>query len=358
MLNVVPLVEVTRGDLVECIHLGAVVAVDADGRLVYSAGDPYLVSYPRSSTKPLQVLPFIESGGAEHFGFSDRQIAVMCASHAAEDVHTDTVQSILDRIGLDKSALMCGIHAPGNKAAAARLVEQGLKPTTLHSNCSGKHSGMLAMARFLGVPYEDYYAVDHPVQQRILALLSEFTDMPADQIILASDGCTVPTFGMPLYNFALGFARLVEPGRWDAKRQAACRRVVHAMQTYPEMVAGTERLDTDLMRVAKGSLMCKGGAEGYMSVGILPSAAFPRGLGVVFKIIDGDPIGRARPVATIEVLRQLGVLDDEQLAALASYRRAAVKNMRGAVVGEVRANFELHRTESAARTQEGVPTAR
>lgn len=337
MLNVAPLVNVTRGDVVECVHLGALAIVDPDGQLLHSIGDPYLVSYPRSSAKPLQVLPLIESGGAEHFGFSDREIAVMCASHCGEDYHVEAVQGILDRIGLDKSALMCGIHPPINKAAAERLAAAGEKPTTLHSNCSGKHSGMLAMARFLGIAHEGYYRPDHLVQKRIIALLSEFTDLPAEKIKLASDGCTVPTFGMPLYNFALAFARLVEPGRWPPLRQAACRRVVRAMQTHPEMVSGTARLDTDLMRVAEGSLICKGGAEGYMALGILPCPQLPRGAGIAFKVIDGDAIGRARPVATIEILQQLGILSEVQLSALAAYRTLPVTNMRGAQVGDVKA---------------------
>lgn len=341
MLNVAPLVSVTRGKLVETVHLGAMAIVDADGKLLHSIGDPQLVTFPRSSTKPFQVMPFVESGGLDHFGFGERELALMCASHCGEEFHTTTVQAMLDRIGLDKSALMCGIHAPINKAAAARLDAAGEKPTTLHSNCSGKHTGMLAMARFLGVDHEGYTEPEHPVQQRILALLSEFMDVPANTIILASDGCTVPTFGLPLYNFALGLARLVQPDRWAPARQAACRRVVHAMYTYPEMVSGTDRLDTDLMRVAGGSLICKGGAEGYLAVAVLPTAAFPRGAGIAFKVIDGDQTSRARPAITIEVLRQLGVLDKKQVKTLASYHTAPVKNGRGAVVGEVRAEFSL-----------------
>lgn len=341
MLNVAPLVSVTRGNLVESVHLGAVAIVDADGKLLHSLGDPYLVTYPRSSTKPLQVLPFVESGGLDHFGFGERELALMCASHCGEEFHITTVQGMLDRIGLDKTALMCGVHAPINKAAAAKLEESGEKPSTLHSNCSGKHSGMLAMARFLGVDHNGYTEPAHAVQQRILALLAEFVDLPAQKITLASDGCTVPTFGMPLYNFALGLARLVQPDRWQPARQAACRRIVHAMYTYPEMVSGSDRLDTDLMRVANGALICKGGAEGYLAVAVVPSATFPRGAGIAVKVIDGDQTGRARPPITIELLRQLGVLNKEQLAALAAYHRTPVKNARGAVVGEVRAEFTL-----------------
>jgi L-asparaginase II len=341
MLNVAPLVDVTRGDLTECVHLGALAVVDADGRLLHSIGDPYLVTYPRSSAKPLQVMPFIESGGAEHWGFTDRQVAIMCASHCGEDFHVQNVQSILARIGLDKSALMCGVHPPINKDAAARLAAAGQQPTTLHSNCSGKHSGMLSMARFLGVAHDGYYRPDHPVQKRILSLLCEFSDLPAEQITLASDGCTVPTFGLPLYNFALAFARIVQPDRWTPVRQAACKRVVRAMQTNPDMVSGTDRIDTDLLRAAEGSLICKGGAEGYMALAILPSAAFPRGAGIAFKVIDGDATGRARSVATIELLRKLGVLNAPQLSALAKYHTLPVNNMRGVPVGEVHADLSL-----------------
>jgi L-asparaginase II len=341
MAKVVPLVDVTRGDLVESKHLGALAVVDADGKLLFSLGDPRLVTYPRSSTKPLQALPLVESGGAEYFGFNDRQVAVMCASHAGEDMHTETVQSILERIGLDKSALMCGVHWPNNKATAARLREAGEKPTTLHSNCSGKHSGMLAQARHMGVPHEGYYKPEHPVQKRILAQLGEFMDLPLSSITLASDGCTVPTFGLPLYNFALGFARLVQPDRWPAQRQAACRRIVRAMQAYPEMISGTDQFDTNVLRVAAGSLICKGGAEGYQAAAILPCATFPRGAGIAFKVIDGDVTGRARPPAMIEILRQMGVLSGKQLAGLAQYQRAPVVNMRDEPVGEVRAVFTL-----------------
>jgi len=341
MLNVAPLVNVTRGALVESVHLGAMAIVDADGALLHSIGDPYLVTFPRSSAKPLQVLPFVESGGLDHFGFGERELALMCASHCGEEFHTTTVQAMLDRINLDASALMCGIHPPINKAAAARLEAAGEKPSTLHSNCSGKHTGMLAMARYLAVDHVGYTEPQHPVQQRILALLSDFVDVPVEKIALASDGCTVPTFGMPLYNFALGMARLVQPDRWAPARQAACRRVVHAMYTYPEMVSGTDRLDTDLMRVAKGALICKGGAEGYLAVGVLPSAAFARGAGIAFKVIDGDQVGRARPPITIEVLRQLGVLSNDQVKALAAYHTAPVKNGRGAAVGEVKTCFTL-----------------
>ncbi len=345
MLNAVPLVTVTRGDMVECTHLGSLAIVDADGKLLYSLGDPGLVTYPRSSAKPLQALPLVESGAVDHLGFSERELAIMCASHSGEEMHTSTVQGILTRIGLDASALMCGVHAPANRAAAARLAAAGQQPNSLHSNCSGKHSGMLAMARYLGVPHEGYFERDHPVQKRILALLSEFTDVPADRIILASDGCTVPTFGVSLYSFALGIARIVQPDRWPAARQEACRRVVHAMQTYPEMVGGTDRLDTDLMRVAGSTLICKGGAEGFYTLGVLPCAAFARGAGVAYKVIDGDVTNRARPAITIEILGQLGVLDARQVEALAKYHHAPVNNMRGAKVGEVSARFTVRELE-------------
>lgn len=341
MPDIAPLVTVTRGNLVECTHYGALAVVDADGRLLHSIGDPYLVTYPRSSAKPLQALPLVESGGADRFGFSDREIAIMCASHTGEDVHLATVQGILERIGLDASALLCGVHPPINKAAATRLVQAGRSPTPLHSNCSGKHAGMLALARFLGLPHEGYEKPDHVVQKRILDVITAFTDVPVANIILASDGCTVPTFGMPLYNFALAFARLVQPDRWAPLRQAACQRVIRAMQAHPEMVSGSDRLDTDLMRVAGDALICKGGAEGFLAMGILPCPLYPRGAGIAVKVIDGDSAGRARPAIAIELLRQLGVLDNDQLAALAGYHKSPVNNMRGARVGTIEACFRL-----------------
>jgi L-asparaginase II len=345
MFNVEPLVAVTRGPLVESWHMGALAVVDVSGRVVFSLGDPGLVTFVRSSAKPLQAIALVESGAADHFGLTAAEIAVTTGSHNGEDFHTAAVSSILSKIGLGPAALACGVHAPLHRPTARRLLEAGEKPMALHNNCSGKHAGMLALAQHLGATPEGYYHPDHPVQQLIRQTMAEMTDLAPEAIALGVDGCGVPVFGLPLANFALAYARLADPRGLPAARQAACERIVRAMQAHPEMVGGTERLDTDLMRATRPRLIAKGGAEGYYATGLLPDAAAgrPIGYGLALKVADGDVDGRARPVIVIETLRQLGVLGDGELAALARYRHAEVRNHRGEVVGEVRPVFQLAR---------------
>jgi L-asparaginase II len=340
-----PLVEVTRSGLVGSQHRGAIAVVDASGCLLHSLGDSQLVTFVRSSAKPIQLLPLVESGAADRFSFSPAQLAVMAASHNGESFHMAAVQGILNRIGVSPEVLHCGAHLPLHQPTAEHMRAAGEAPTQLHNNCSGKHAGMLALAVYRGYPVEGYYRPDHPVQQEILATLARMTAMDAAQIEIGVDGCSVPTFALPLWRMALGFARLVDPHELSRSRQRACHTVVAAMQAHPEMVAGTERMDTDLMRAAGNLLIAKGGAEGYQSIGILPDPAAGRslGIGIALKVEDGDPGGRARCPAVLEVLRQLGVLDEQMLEALAKYRRPAVRNVRGDVVGEIRPCFELPR---------------
>ncbi len=335
------LVQVTRGNLVESRHLGALAVVDATGRLIYHIGNPDYVSYLRSSAKPLQVVAVLESGAADAFGLTEREIAIFNGSHSGEDFHTANVLGILQKLGLGPEALACGVHAPTHKETARRMELAGESPSVLHNNCSGKHAGMLALARHLGAPIQGYYRPDHPVQQRIIAVVADLTGMAPEEIALGVDGCGVPVFALPLRHAALGFARLADPRDLPPQRAQAARRIVHAMQTYPEMVGGSDRFDTDLMRQTAPRLFCKGGAEGYYCLGILPDeqAGRPVGVGLALKIVDGDQSGRARPVAVLEALRQLGVLSSADQSALARYQRADVRNHRDEIVGQVQARY-------------------
>ncbi len=337
------LVEVTRGPLVESRHLGALAVMDAEGKLLYSCGDPDLTTYLRSSAKPMQSVALVESGAADAFGLSDRELAVVSSSHNGEEMHTACVSGILLRLGLSPQDLACGLHAPYHQPTARLLEAAGEPFTALHNNCSGKHTGMLALARHLGASTDGYFRPEHPVQQRILATVSALAGLPAAKVTIGVDGCGVPVFGMPLRNAAWAFARLADPRDLAPSWAAAARRVVKAMQTYPEMVGGTDRWDTDLMRQTRPRLFAKGGAEGFYALGILPQAGgTARGLGLALKIADGDLARRARPVAVAEVLRQLGVLTGEDLAALAKWRFGEARNHRGEVVGQVRPGFALH----------------
>jgi L-asparaginase II len=337
-----PLVEVWRGRVVESRHRGHVAAVDGDGRLVARLGQPETVTYLRSSAKPHQAVPLVATGAADRFDFTPPEIAVACGSHSGEPVHEETVAAMLRKIGLDESALKCGAHEPFDRETALEMRRRNEPPRALQNNCSGKHTGMLALALHLGAATETYDRPDNPVQQLILETVARFSDLTVGEVAVGTDGCGAPVFGMPVRAMALMYARLVAPDcGLDEDSGAACLRIVAAMTGSPEMVGGTrERLDTEMMRATGGRVISKIGAEGVYTVGVLPSGRWPRGLGLALKIEDGED-RRARPTVVIESLRQLGALDAAALEALRPYSSFTVRNHRGDTVGEVRANFEL-----------------
>ncbi|HSE36504.1 MAG TPA: asparaginase, partial [Blastocatellia bacterium] len=241
-----PLVEVRRGALTESRHRGHIAATDDGGNLLAYAGNPITVTYFRSSAKPFQALPVIVSGAADHFGFSEQEIALACASHSGERIHTEIVKGMLKKIDLGLDALKCGVHEPFSASAAAELRAKGDKPNVLHNNCSGKHAAMLALALHLGAPVEAYNAPSSPVQLEIARMVSRFSGVPQEDLAVGIDGCGVPVFGVTLKAMALAYARLVAPplGIEDPIR-LACARIVKVMTTYPELIGGTsERLDT------------------------------------------------------------------------------------------------------------------
>ena len=339
-----PLVEVSRGGLTESRHRGHVIAVEPDGRVVAQLGARETVTYLRSSAKPHQAIPLVASGAADQFNFDEREIALACASHNGESIHTEIAASMLKKIGLGPEALKCGAHEPYGPDAARDLREKGQAPNVLHNNCSGKHAGMLALALHLGAPTETYDEPGNPVQQAIGKVISEFSEVPLEDIAVGTDGCGVPVFGITVKAMALMYARLVSPpSDFDEATRAACARIVGAMTSHPELIGGTkDRLDTEIMRAAVGRVVSKVGAEGVYTCGILPCDEWPRGLGLALKIEDGDD-HRARPTVVIESLRQLGILNDESLEAVSRYAFFPVRNRRGDVVGEVTAAFKLPR---------------
>ncbi len=337
-----PLVEVTRGGITESRHRGHVIAVDPDGNVIANLGRPENVTYLRSSAKPHQAIPLIASGAADRFGFSEKEIALACASHSGEPIHTELAASMLQKIGLGPEALKCGTHEPYSAEVAQHLRETGEKPNVLQNNCSGKHAGMLALALHLGAETATYDEPANPVQLAIGKTVSQFSGVPLEDIAVGVDGCGVPVFGITVKAMALMYARLVSPpSDFDDATRQACARIVSAMTDHPELIGGTsDRLDTEIMRAAPGRLVSKVGAEGVYTVGILPSDDWPRGLGLALKIEDGDD-HRARPTVVIESLRQLGILADESLEAVSRYAFFAVRNRRGDVVGEVTPEFDL-----------------
>jgi L-asparaginase II len=339
-----PLVEVRRGPLVESRHRGHVAAVDGDGRLVAYLGEPETVTYLRSSGKPFQAVPLLTSGAAERFRFTEAELAVACGSHSGEDLHAETVARLLEKIGLDENFLKCGVHEPFDRATAERLRARGESPCVLRNNCSGKHTGMLALSLHLGARPELYDDAGGPVQQSVLRAVAQFSGINSEEIALGTDGCGVPVFGMPVRAMALMYARLVAPPEgFDAETRAACARLTAAMNARPELVGGThERFDTEVMRAGRGRLVSKIGAEGVYTAGVLPCERWPKGLGLAFKIEDGED-RRARSTIAIEALRQLGVLDEDAYKMLSPYASFPVQNHRGEKVGQIQASFRLER---------------
>jgi L-asparaginase II len=342
-----PLVEVRRGGLTESRHRGHVVAVEPDGTIVAYLGAPETVTFLRSSAKPLQALPLLVSGAADRFGFTDEEVALACASHNGEPIHTQIVASMLEKIGLGPEALQCGVHEPYSLEVARELRERGEAPNVLQNNCSGKHAGMLALALHLDAPVETYHQPENPVQLAVGKTIAKFSDIAVEDLVVAIDGCAVPVFGITVKAMALAYARLVSPPlSFDEATRNACSRVVRVMNVYPELIGGTsDRLDTEIMKATPERVVSKVGAEGVYTAGVNPCEEWPRGLGLALKIEDGDD-RRARPTVVVEVLNQLGVLRDESLEAVARYAFFPVLNRPGDLVGEIRAEFELKKPGS------------
>ena len=337
------LVTVTRGSLVEARHRGFIAIADGRGKLTASLGDVSVRAWSRSAAKPFQAIPLIESGAADHFRLTPRELAVITASHSGEELHLAAVRSIISKTGIDVNDLRCGVHAPFDQAARLALQAEGRAPSVLHNNCSGKHAGMLALATYLNEPVADYVNPNHPIQQRIREVLALFAGVTASDISVAVDGCSAPVFGLPMAALARSYARLVAVEQTDlpATLQSAAHRVITAMTDNPDLIGGTsERLDTDLMRVANGRIISKVGAEGVQLLGVRPCADYPHGLGIAIKIEDGDT-RRARDPVVIETLRQLGLLNQIHLAQLERYAHSIVRNHRQLEVGAVRACFTL-----------------
>jgi L-asparaginase II len=328
-----------RGRTIESIHRGHLIILDGEGGEIVKIGNPETVTFIRSSAKPFQAIPFLLSGAAERFGFLESEIALACASHSGEEIHTRLAEKMLQKIGLSEADLKCGAHPPFNERRAEEMIRAGEKPTQMHNNCSGKHVAMLAFAKHSGADTGTYDLLENPIQQAILETISDFTETPRDEIPIGIDGCAAPNFALSLRVMAKGFAKLVFPPKdFDEEMREACRRIVTAIMNYPKLVGGSERLDTVLMQAARGKFISKIGAEGVWLCGVLPSPEWKKGLGIALKIEDGDD-KRARAVIAVEVLRQLGIFNEKTLK---DYSPLPVKNRRGDAVGRVESSFALN----------------
>lgn len=309
------LVEVTRGALVESIHRGSIAIADAEGAIRVALGDVETPVYPRSALKPIQALPLVESGAADAFDLNDEEVALACASHSGEPMHTQRVAAWLARIGCGERDLACGPQVPRFEPASEEMLRRGDKPTRIHNNCSGKHAGFLTVARHWNVAIAGYERVDHPVQQAVATSLRELSGV--EELPWGVDGCAAPNFALPLGGFARALAKLA------GGRTPGAARIVRSMIAHPELVAGTGRTCTVLMRAAMGRAAVKTGAEGVYAA-IVPE----RGLGIAIKIDDGA--ARAAETTIAVLLDKLGVGKVPELL------HAPVRNTRGQTVGERR----------------------
>jgi L-asparaginase II len=317
------LVEIIRGDWLESRHAGAIAIADAQGRLVLALGDVERPIYPRSAVKVLQALPLIESGAADAFGLDAEELAVACASHSGDAIHVAAVQRLLGKASLDETYLACGAHWPVSEVAVEALLRAGKRPLAIHNNCSGKHAGMLATAVHLGLSPKGYERVDHPVQIAIAGILSGLCGI--DLAHAGIDGCSVPTFALPLSALARGFARFGTGEGLSPSRVKAARLLMQACFAAPVLVAGEGRFDTLVLQGLAPQAFVKGGAEG-VHCGALPEL----GLGFALKIDDGAKRADERVVAEI-----LAALLPRARTVLAGQLQGEIRNWRGLKVGRI-----------------------
>lgn len=323
------LVEVLRGQLVESAHRGAVVVVDADGTTVFAAGDTEMPVFPRSAVKAIQALPFVESGAADAYGFGERELAIACASHSGEPAHAELAKAMLAKAGLGPDALECGAHWPSSQNATVDLARSGAAPSALHNNCSGKHAGFVCTCHHLGINHLGYVRPEHRFQEMIRETMEAVTGAPHNETNRGIDGCSIPTFAVPLKNLARGFARMVSGQGLAPERAKAARRLMSACMAEPFMVAGTGRADTELMQAASGRIFVKVGAEGVYC------AALPElGYGIALKCDDGA--GRAAEIMIAAVLAKLVSADSGLAAKMNEAANPVLKNWSGIEVASLR----------------------
>jgi L-asparaginase II len=323
------LVEVTRGPEVESRHRGAVAVVDAEGATVLALGDVECRTYPRSAVKALQALPLVESGIADQFKLTDAEVALACASHAGERAHVETAAVMLAKAGRNAACLECGAHWPLSEMAARALAGQGERPTALHNNCSGKHAGFICLACGLDMNPAGYVAPTHRVQEVVRAALENLTGASHGDEVRAVDGCSIPTYALPLTALAFGFAKFGTGVGLSPSCAKAAARIRRAVAAHPFMVAGTGRFDTVLMERLGERAFVKAGAEG------VHCAALPElGYGIAVKCDDGAK--RAAEVVLAALIRRFLPLDGEEHAMIGAFARRTLTNWNGVEVGEIR----------------------
>jgi L-asparaginase II len=321
------LVRIRRGEAIESQHRGAWVLADSTGRVLDGQGEFTRPVFVRSAVKCLQALPLLETGAAERFGFSDVEIALALASHNAEIGQTEAIAGLLARLGLAESDLKCGAEPPRDPRARELLRSSGGKPTAIHNNCSGKHAGFLALALHLRAPKDRYLDPASPGQIRVREAVLAMSGVRESELTTAVDGCSAPTFRMPLVGLATAFARVASPRELERPRREACERMVASVAAHPGMIAGEhKRICTDIARATRGRVFPKIGGDAVYGIGIQGA---DRGLAI--KIDDGSTRG-LHPLV-VALLSRFGFLSGSEAEALADWRQETIHNWAGLAIG-------------------------
>lgn len=351
-MNVEPLVFTTREEsgrsgepvpridsaAVENVHYGSVAVVSVDGGLRHWVGDPHWSTFTRSTLKPFQALPFVREGGVGRFGWSSRQVAMMCASHSGEAMHTELVESMLTTADCDAALLQCGCHVPGWYAALGRTPADGLQSSPVEHNCSGKHAGFLAACRLHGESVDDYLDPSAPLQRRVATTVSSVAGLALHDMGRGTDGCSAPNYALPLSRLALLYALLAQ-GTGAPVEGESMGVLFDAMTQHPELVSGTARSDLALMSLAPGDWVTKIGADGVQAIGVRSA-----GIGIAVKVADGSRDALYRVVG--EVLSQLDLLpgglpDADDPVRPLPWHRTRLHNVRGLQTGRLVPAFKL-----------------
>ncbi len=333
---------VTRNDLIESVHYGTICVTDAIGNVLHQLGALDTSIFFRSSAKPIQAIPLIQSGAAKAYNFSLEEIALSCSSHSGQERHKATIEKLLHRLQLGKENLHCGIMTPYNVDENNRLIAAAEKPSVLHSSCSGKHAAMLALASYRNFSLDTYEDLNHPVQQEILKAIADFAALDPKSIPIGTDGCGVPIYLLPIRNIAQSYGKLMHQANDpNTIYHQAAKTIVEAMLTYPEMVSGDDEFCTDLMKLTHGKLIGKVGCEAVYCIGIKKPQ-----LGVCIKIVDGNE--RAIYPVVIHLLKQLNVIDEKEVESLRNWYHAPILNNLQERIGEVVPVFDIHRPKGAA----------
>ncbi|MFL3013785.1 MAG: asparaginase [Candidatus Neomarinimicrobiota bacterium] len=322
------LCRVTRGDLTESIHVIFATVVDDSGNIVFSTGDPNYVTCIRSSLKPFQAAAAIRSGAIDAAGFDESEIALMCASHLGENIHVKTAQKMLSKIGYTSDDYDCGIHPPADMVSRHELIRSGIQPNPLHNNCSGKHAGMLAIAKHLANSPKDYTNPDNIVQKTIYGALQDYSGV--NDIPMEIDGCSAPTAFFTLETIAKLYQKL------STEDYPELVRVFNAMSSFPYNVAGKDHFDTKFISALDGNAITKGGGESVRGIALKNRDG--KNLGISLKVLDGSP--RAMPVGTITLLEHLDLLTKRELSKLKEFRKRERKNCRNNNIGQVEVYIE------------------